>query len=76
MERSAPAKRTNRNTSLEARLSELRTTERIRGLDTLRALAIVAVMFFHLGGYMPSAWYPATRYGGSGSTFSLCLAAI
>lgn len=44
-------------------MSELMMTERIRGLDTLRALAIVAVMFFHLGGYMPAAWYPATRYG-------------
>ena len=38
-------------------------SRRLRGLDTLRALAIVAVMFFHLGGYMPPSWYPATRYG-------------
>ncbi len=36
---------------------------RLRGLDTLRAFAIIAVMFFHLGGYMPPKWYPATRFG-------------
>ena len=29
----------------------------------MRALAIIAVMFFHLGGYMPPKWYPATRFG-------------
>lgn len=39
------------------------TSKRLRGLDTLRALAIGAVMLFHLGGYLPAKWYPATRYG-------------
>ena len=32
----------------------------------MRALAIVAVMFYHLGGYMPPTWYSTTRYGLNG----------
>ncbi len=36
------------------------------GLDTLRAIAVLSVMMFHLGGYMPPAMYPATRYGWAG----------
>lgn len=36
------------------------------GLDTLRALAIVAVMIFHLQGLLPDAFAPIGRYGWMG----------
>lgn len=39
---------------------------RIAGLDTLRALAIVAVMAFHLSGRLPAAFDVAGRFGWMG----------
>ncbi len=39
---------------------------RLHGLDTLRALAIVVVMVFHLGGYLPPALAPVADLGWMG----------
>ena len=36
---------------------------RLHGLDTLRALAIVIVMLFHLQSLLPSRLEPITRIG-------------
>jgi peptidoglycan/LPS O-acetylase OafA/YrhL len=39
---------------------------RLAGLDTLRALAIVVVMVFHLQGYLPAGFAPVGRFGWMG----------
>ncbi|NYF92083.1 acyltransferase [Tunturiibacter empetritectus] len=39
---------------------------RLPGLDTLRALAIVAVMLYHLEGYLPSSIVPVAQFGWMG----------
>ena len=39
---------------------------RLPGLDTLRALAIVAVMLFHLWLLLPTSLFPAARFGWMG----------
>jgi peptidoglycan/LPS O-acetylase OafA/YrhL len=40
--------------------------DRLAGLDTLRALAIVVVMVFHLQGYLPAGFAPVGRFGWMG----------
>ena len=42
------------------------TTERLHGLDTLRALAILVVMVFHLQSYLPSFWSAVGNAGWMG----------
>jgi peptidoglycan/LPS O-acetylase OafA/YrhL len=39
---------------------------RLAGLDTLRALAILAVMGFHLRNVLPESWEPVTTFGWTG----------
>jgi len=39
---------------------------RLPGLDTLRAIAIVAVMLFHLGWLLPKSFGPVSRFGWMG----------
>lgn len=39
---------------------------RLPGLDTLRAVAILAVMSFHLSGLLPESWRPVDRFGWMG----------
>jgi peptidoglycan/LPS O-acetylase OafA/YrhL len=39
---------------------------RLPGLDTLRAVAIVAVMLYHLEGYLPSSMIPVAQFGWMG----------
>ena len=39
---------------------------RLHGLDTLRAVAILAVMIFHLQGYLPHALDPISDVGWAG----------
>jgi peptidoglycan/LPS O-acetylase OafA/YrhL len=39
---------------------------RLPGLDTLRAIAIVAVMLFHLGWLLPKSFAPVSRFGWMG----------
>ena len=41
----------------------VRGTERLRGLDTLRAFAILAVMSYHLYDLLPEWMHPAARFG-------------
>lgn len=41
-------------------------TERLHGLDTLRAVAIVAVMIFHLRSFLPDALAPVANVGWMG----------
>ena len=43
-----------------------RSDSRLRGLDTLRAFAIAAVMPYHLQSYMPEALRPAAHFGWMG----------
>jgi peptidoglycan/LPS O-acetylase OafA/YrhL len=40
--------------------------DRLAGLDTLRALAIVVVMIFHLQGRLPDGFEPVARFGWMG----------
>jgi peptidoglycan/LPS O-acetylase OafA/YrhL len=42
------------------------TTARERGLDTLRALAITAVVLFHLVYALPESWWVVTQFGWMG----------
>ena len=42
------------------------TKQRLRGLDTLRGLAILAVMSFHLQGDFPKSFHPFARFGWMG----------
>ncbi len=41
-------------------------TARLPGLDTLRALAVLVVVIFHLGGYLPPAFQPVAAVGWMG----------
>ncbi len=41
-------------------------TARLPGLDTLRALAVLIVVVFHLGGYLPPAFQPIAAIGWMG----------
>jgi peptidoglycan/LPS O-acetylase OafA/YrhL len=42
------------------------TSARLPGLDTLRAIAIVAVILFHLGWLLPESFGPVSRFGWMG----------
>ena len=42
------------------------SNDRLAGLDTLRALAIVLVMVFHLGWRLPESFAPVARFGWMG----------
>jgi peptidoglycan/LPS O-acetylase OafA/YrhL len=42
------------------------TSARLTGLDTLRAIAIVAVMIFHLAGLLPESFETVSRFGWMG----------
>ncbi|MGA7157564.1 MAG: acyltransferase [Acidobacteriaceae bacterium] len=46
--------------------AKLASNKRLAGLDTLRALAIVAVMGFHLRNFLPESWSPVTTFGWAG----------
>ena len=47
-------------------MSTVSTKLRLRGLDTLRSLAIVAVMSFHLQGELPESFHAVIRFGWMG----------
>jgi peptidoglycan/LPS O-acetylase OafA/YrhL len=47
-------------------MSTVSTKLRLPGLDTLRALAILAVMSFHLQGVFPESFHPFARFGWMG----------
>jgi peptidoglycan/LPS O-acetylase OafA/YrhL len=40
--------------------------QRFAGLDTLRALAILAVMLFHLQGWLSPSFRPVAQFGWTG----------
>lgn len=46
--------------------ANLSSRNRLPGLDTLRAVAIAVVMFFHLNGLLPNAFAPVARFGWMG----------
>jgi peptidoglycan/LPS O-acetylase OafA/YrhL len=46
--------------------ANLNSENRLPGLDTLRALAIVVVMVFHLNGLLPDIFDPVARFGWMG----------
>lgn len=46
--------------------AKITSNHRLPGLDTLRAVAILVVMVFHLQGLLPDAFAPVARYGWMG----------
>jgi peptidoglycan/LPS O-acetylase OafA/YrhL len=46
--------------------AKITSNYRLPGLDTLRAVAILVVMVFHLQGLLPDAFAPVARYGWMG----------